>query len=121
DIIWGNCHDDMLEDKVSVTIIATGFKTTKELGVEAEKNKVTKHVLTSDVKKDSPAPTENQKDREILEPQILKKDDPSRQDNTIKADKEITFEFEIGSPSNNNVSAPLAEDRTERRSENKTP
>jgi cell division protein FtsZ len=26
-LIWGNCHDDSLGDKISVTIIATGFET----------------------------------------------------------------------------------------------
>ena len=27
DIIWGNCHEESLGDKINVTIIATGFKT----------------------------------------------------------------------------------------------
>jgi cell division protein FtsZ len=26
DLIWGNCQDDSLEDKISITIIATGFE-----------------------------------------------------------------------------------------------
>lgn len=26
-LIWGNCHDDSLGDKISVTVIATGFET----------------------------------------------------------------------------------------------
>ncbi|TKC65279.1 cell division protein FtsZ [Pedobacter hiemivivus] len=30
DLIWGNCIDENLEDKLSVTIIATGFQTTEE-------------------------------------------------------------------------------------------
>ncbi len=30
DLIWGNCKDDSLEDKISVTIIATGFQTTEQ-------------------------------------------------------------------------------------------
>lgn len=30
DLIWGNCIDENLEDKISVTIIATGFQTTEQ-------------------------------------------------------------------------------------------
>jgi cell division protein FtsZ len=30
DLIWGNCVDENLEDKLSVTIIATGFQTKDE-------------------------------------------------------------------------------------------
>ncbi|MET3114777.1 cell division protein FtsZ [Pedobacter sp. CG_S7] len=30
DLIWGNCIDENLEDKLSVTIIATGFQTTEQ-------------------------------------------------------------------------------------------
>ncbi len=34
DLIWGNCIDDSLGDKLSVTIIATGFQTMEERAVE---------------------------------------------------------------------------------------
>src|SRR5688500_6127982 len=34
DLIWGNCFDETLEDKISVTIIATGFQTMEERQVE---------------------------------------------------------------------------------------
>jgi cell division protein FtsZ len=37
DLIWGNCIDESLEDKLSVTIIATGFQT-KEQREEDKKN-----------------------------------------------------------------------------------
>jgi cell division protein FtsZ len=30
DLIWGNCIDESLEDRLSVTIIATGFQTTEQ-------------------------------------------------------------------------------------------
>src|SRR5205814_2583819 len=45
DIIWGNCVDESLGDKLSVTIIATGFKTKQEQGEEAERTRKTVHVL----------------------------------------------------------------------------
>lgn len=47
DLIWGNCFDESLEDKISVTIIATGFQTMEERQVEkSQQRKVS--VLTPD-------------------------------------------------------------------------
>jgi cell division protein FtsZ len=39
-LIWGNCHDDTLGDKLSVTVIATGYesKTTGNLGLGQQQN-----------------------------------------------------------------------------------
>ena len=34
DLIWGNCTDETLEEKLSVTIIATGFQTKEERAIE---------------------------------------------------------------------------------------
>ena len=47
DLIWGNCYDETLEEKISVTIIATGFQTMEERQVEkSQQRKVS--VLTPD-------------------------------------------------------------------------
>lgn len=40
DLIWGNCKDDALGDKLSVTIIATGFQTKDEREKEQNNKKV---------------------------------------------------------------------------------
>lgn len=40
DLIWGNCFDESLGDKVSVTIIATGFQTSEERIKEEENKKI---------------------------------------------------------------------------------
>ncbi|WP_316832772.1 cell division protein FtsZ [Pedobacter aquatilis] len=45
DLIWGNCTDETLNDKLSVTIIATGFQTSEERVIE-EKNKKKISLLT---------------------------------------------------------------------------
>jgi cell division protein FtsZ len=65
DIIWGNCHDENLGDKISVTIIATGFKSKAELGKE-ERSKKTVRVLDTNkpantLVADAPAFTEDRK------------------------------------------------------------
>ena len=45
DLIWGNCTDESLGEKLSVTIIATGFQTSEER-VHEEKNKKKISLLT---------------------------------------------------------------------------
>lgn len=109
DIIWGNCHDESLGDKLSVTIIATGFKTKSEQEVEAERTKKIVHDLTGDTKtevKTSPAAR-----NESREPVLLTRDEPSLVNK--QKQEELTFEFEIGgSPANENISTPMA-DKTE--------
>jgi len=40
DLIWGNCIDENLEDKISVTIIATGFQTKDEREKENSSKKI---------------------------------------------------------------------------------
>ncbi|HMP31892.1 MAG TPA: hypothetical protein PKD85_19975, partial [Saprospiraceae bacterium] len=42
DIIWGNCTDPSLGDKLSITIIAAGFDTSRK----REEKKVTKEIVT---------------------------------------------------------------------------
>ncbi len=39
DLIWGNCIDESLDDKLSVTIIATGFQTKEERDIEKNNQK----------------------------------------------------------------------------------
>jgi cell division protein FtsZ len=53
DVIWGHGNDDSLEDdEVSVTIIATGFKTSPDTGFEMEEP--VRHVLKTEDKKETP-------------------------------------------------------------------
>ncbi len=40
DLIWGNCFDESLGEKLSVTIIATGFQTSEERIKEQENKKI---------------------------------------------------------------------------------
>lgn len=40
DLIWGNCIDESLEEKLSVTIIATGFQTLEERKRERENERI---------------------------------------------------------------------------------
>ena len=106
DIIWGNCHDESLGDKLSVTIIATGFKTKSEQELEAERTKKIVHDLNGEARKEvKPAPVVK---NELREPVLILREDPAA---TPRAKQdELTFEFEIGGTPN--ISTPMA-DKTE--------
>jgi len=45
DLIWGNCRDEALGEKLSVTIIATGFQTKDEREKEQNNKKVISHLV----------------------------------------------------------------------------
>ena len=105
DIIWGNCHDEALGDKLSVTIIATGFKTKSEQEVEAERTKKIVHDLTGDTKEVKHVPLSR---NELNEPVLISREAPEMPVDTKQ--NELTFEFEIGgNPPKENISTPMAE------------
>lgn len=96
DIIWGNCFDETLGEKLSVTIIATGFKTRAELGHEQEKatrSHKTIRVLGVDEPEDEPkAPQKNTpREPDLFEPVLIKKEDPQ-----VSTPEERTYEFNLG-------------------------
>jgi len=98
DIIWGNCVDESLGDRVSVTIIATGFKTREEIGKEESKVKKIVTGLYDNVKETS-SPVKKNVEKEIQEPMLLKKDEPAdlkkETSTVVDIEKENTFEFEF--------------------------
>lgn len=102
DIIWGNCFDESLDEKLSVTIIATGFKTRAEQGHEAvqrERSGTKVYVMDdeSGVKKEdkSPftAPVNPTSDPTSMEP-VLVVPGKHAQD-TENPEQQFTFEFEV--------------------------
>lgn len=120
DIIWGNCHDEHLGEKLSVTIIATGFKTREEIGTEiirAKDKTKTIHNLNEEVKvKKENIETNSVKEPAINEP-VLKKDLPSSPE--INEKEELTFEFALNLPKENQIISPIAEPKEEESSEKK--
>lgn len=105
DIIWGNCHDESLDEKLSVTIIATGFKTREEIGNEIEKkNRSLKTIRVLGVDEPGDVPKANQKktpqEPDLFEPVLIKKDEPA-----AKPEAERTYEFNLGSSPNENDKA----------------
>ncbi|QQL48603.1 cell division protein FtsZ [Mucilaginibacter ginkgonis] len=48
DLIWGNCKDEALGDKISVTIIATGFQTKDEREKEVTSKKIVSMLIPED-------------------------------------------------------------------------
>lgn len=120
DIIWGNCHEESLGDKISVTIIATGFKTREELGHETEVVKQSAkvvHVLGREniVAEKSTAP-QPLYDTKSQEPVLINKEEGYVPEvkNSIQENREVTFEFNVAVPGKESpISTPLAEQREE--------
>ncbi len=106
DIIWGNCYDEKLGEKISVTIIATGFKTREQIGSEitrAKESTKTVHSLDEPVvtPAKTPEPTASV-EPELFEP-VLKTVPPP----APKIEKEeISFEFNITSKENVSTNIP---------------
>lgn len=103
DLIWGNCTDEGLGEKLSVTIIATGFQTMEER--EVEKSQVRKVSLLTPELAPMVKPVQANtfmefKKEEINEP-VLKSVEKSQVDlfagyfhSTPKVEEEKTFESE---------------------------
>jgi len=96
DIIWGNCTDESLSDKLSVTLIATGFKTSVEQGQEVVRN--TKKIHTLDGPGQQPEKQAEPRN-EISEPVLLVPDStlvaPSLVESQPKEESRLSFEFDI--------------------------
>ncbi len=117
DIIWGNCQDENLGERLSVTIIATGFKTREELGseqIKVKENTKTIHTLDEEVKAEvkTSEPLLPLKDASPLEP-TLKKEVPP-QPTKVAEKEELTFEFTLQPQAKDSViNTPIAEAHTE--------
>ncbi len=53
DLIWGNCFDENLGDKIAVTVIATGFEDNEKNKVKLEEEKIVVHLDEETAKKKS--------------------------------------------------------------------
>jgi cell division protein FtsZ len=58
DLIWGNCFDENLGEKISVTLIATGFERQSKLSTDIYE-KDNKIVVSLDEESEAPAPKKN--------------------------------------------------------------
>lgn len=114
DIIWGNCYDETLGDKLSVTIIATGFKTREEQGAESlkrERNSPIVHVMPLDTPVDNTpvavtAPEETST-AATMEPVLVTPQQPAAP--SVQTDDQFTFEFTV---SNTTAEAPVVNQDT---------
>ncbi|MFM8433520.1 MAG: cell division protein FtsZ [Bacteroidota bacterium] len=114
DIIWGNCVDETLDERLSVTIIATGFKTRAEQGQEAsERERLSPkvHVLDNDTQPASPAVV-NEPVAVVEEP--VPNDEPvlitpvsKTEEAKSVAEQQFTFEFAVNTPTEEKQESPV--------------
>ncbi|MBK6903783.1 MAG: cell division protein FtsZ [Saprospirales bacterium] len=81
DLIWGNCFDERLGDKLSVTIIATGFQRSGKL-LTANQPQTNKIVVSLDDETEEPKTSPKSKIREIG----FEEDTKPKQGNTFEFD-----------------------------------
>jgi cell division protein FtsZ len=90
DVIWGNCTDESLEDKIAVTIIATGFGATEtatfDLGKKPEKVVMD---LDADVPTNITQPLEEEVETDVIDEVIDEQEEPF-----LKEEAQSTFEFD---------------------------
>jgi len=92
EIIWGTGMDETLGDNISVTLIATGFKSSTQLGSELEaKPAKLVHVLT----KDEPVQKLVTPLFETAAPIVAAVEPVVAQVETPEVEEEFTFEFEV--------------------------
>ena len=84
DLIWGNCFDENLGDKLSVTVIATGFGASKNIHTASGKDRKVVHL-------DGAKPAEEKPQQRVSLEDITGESDPAGFNRDTRA---TTFEFE---------------------------
>ena len=113
DVIWGNCQDENLGEKLMVTIIATGFKTREELGSEVNRaieKKKNVHQLNDEIPVVKETSENKIKQSEIFEP-VLKKEIQAEPTQPIT--EELNFEFNLNTEIDEPKTAIVAEVKIE--------
>ena len=101
EIIWGNGFDESLEDKISITLIATGFESPEDIEVSNQSKPAKKTVYTlgdklpeknepEEKKVDELKPVVEEPESSISEITLIRKDRPA--DNTTPPEPEIVEE-----------------------------
>ena len=90
DIIWGNGYDESLGDKISVTILATGFVTNPNQILQTKKEPE-KYVLKEEVEaeKSQPEPEEAQPQPETKQEYVLTDEDDNEEKESVKEEEKV--------------------------------
>ncbi len=98
DVIWGNCEDESIEDGLMVTLIATGFKSSKDMGRERTlpEKKVT--VLTPELPDARTNENVAEQKSSVSQEPVLKQNAELEQEK--ETEEYFSFEFDLSSKIN---------------------
>jgi cell division protein FtsZ len=98
-IIWGNCFAESLAEKLSVTVIATGFEATSTQRKDLSRKSIVKHSLENETKREP----EITKEPAVEKEPVLKKSKPKpeREAERETVNQELPFEFDLSERSFN--------------------
>jgi cell division protein FtsZ len=120
EIIWGICQDETLENKIAVTIVATGFdynelNNTFDVKAKASTNRVNRHMLEEDkpVQNDSQIQVIGESDEEkIVRNRMLRKEEKIVVEKKKEFVKDI-FNFDLVSRQMDEIVEPQSQQKSE--------
>ncbi|MBA2423009.1 MAG: cell division protein FtsZ, partial [Chitinophagales bacterium] len=112
-IIWGNCYSESQGEKLSVTVIATGFEATSTQRKDISKLNMVKHSLEAETKDEPESKNQTERkapfympsEREGITPEL-----PFEFDISEKTFNSSTLKIELQEDQENNMDEPLPDD-----------
>ncbi|TVR86367.1 MAG: cell division protein FtsZ [Saprospirales bacterium] len=115
-LIWGNCVDKSLGEKVSVTLIATGFEDNSKSGKrESSQQKTTRMTSTMGVRQEDDAPEESKIETSTI---ILRDETKTANEVEFDIENESNEQGEVKDPEQEKILAATKEEVERRRKEN---
>lgn len=94
-IIWGNCFSEAMGDKLSVTVIATGFEATSTQRKDISRKNIVRHSLDPEVKREPALLKELLAEKEPVIKKQRIQPRPEKEAEQESVNQEIPFEFDL--------------------------
>ncbi len=112
-IIWGNCYSESQGEKLSVTVIATGFEATSTQRKDISKLNMVKHSLEAEIKEEPETKDQTERKAQLhltSEKDVIAPELPFEFDISERTFNSSTLKIELQETPEENMSDPLPED-----------